>query len=62
MTAPGIIVYKHIPLDRLAMSREEVETFVAALNAASEGRYHEALITNDDTLAIDARLARRHNL
>ena len=58
----GILVYKHIPLAKLAMTRDEVEVFVAALNAASEGRYAEALITNDNTLAIDARLARRHNL
>jgi len=77
-------VYTHIPLDRLDMSREQVEDFVAQLNEAldalsegettlvaarqdgdirsTRGRFHRAVITNEGTLAIDARLARRLDL
>jgi protein tyrosine phosphatase (PTP) superfamily phosphohydrolase (DUF442 family) len=75
-----IVSYTHIPLDRLDMTREQVEEFVAKLNAAldegptlvaakqdgavtgTKGRFAQAVITNDDTLAIDARLAKRLNL
>jgi hypothetical protein len=57
------VVYTHIPLDRIAMSREEIEVFVAALNDAMENcSFARAVITVDNTLAIDARLAKRLNL
>lgn len=57
-----IVTYKHIPLDRLAMSREEVEVFVASLNAALGDGFAQAVITVEGTLAIDARLAKRFDL
>jgi hypothetical protein len=61
-----IATYTHIPLDRLDMTREEVEEFVTKLNAELDtgkyNRFHRAVITNDNELAIDARLARRLKL
>jgi hypothetical protein len=74
------VVYTHIPLDRLDMTRDEVEAFVAKLNAAlaegptlvgarqdgdiasAKGAFQPAVITKDNTLAIDARLARQLKL
>lgn len=59
-----IVSYTHIPLARLALRRDEVEDFVAQLNEAlgENSGFANAVITNDNELAIDARLARRLNL
>lgn len=61
-----IATYTHIPLDRLDMTREQVEEFVAQLNteldAVKYNKFHRAVITIDNELAIDTRLARRLKL
>ncbi len=54
----GKVIYRHLSLETVGMSREQAEAWAAELNAELDPSYARAVVTNDGALALDARLAR----
>lgn len=56
----GKVVYRHISLNTLGMSREQAQEWAEALNEhlGDEAAFARAVVTNEGALAIDATLLR----